>query len=78
MVEIGDHITAYGQTFKVEKIIYQSFWDRFGYDVEFLDDRGRYHHWKQAEDGGQLLKPEKKYIDAYGMDCTDIFRKYGY
>lgn len=78
MIKPGDYITAYGHTYKVERILYQDYWDRFGYDCEFIDDRGAYHHWKQWDDGGQVLKPEKKYIDCYGTDVTDVFKKYGY
>ena len=77
-IQIGDSITAQGYTFKVSKILYQDFWDRFGYDVEFLDDKGRYHHWKQSEDGGTVIRQKKRYIDCYGVDCTDIFEKYDY
>jgi hypothetical protein len=25
------------------------------YDVEFLDDRGGYHHWKSEFDGGRII-----------------------
>lgn len=77
-IKIGDSIKALGFTFKVAKILYQDHWDRFGYDVEFLDDKGRYHHWKQWDDGGEVIRAEKKYVNYYGTDVTDIFRKYGY
>lgn len=77
-IHVGDSISALGYTFKVEKILNQEWWDRYGYDVEFLDDRGNYHHWKQGEDGGEVIRQKKKIFDWYGTDVTDIFRKYGY
>ena len=77
-IEVGDSITALGYTFKVAKIICQDYWDRFGYDCEFLDDKGNYHHWKQWDDGGEVIRKEKRYINYYGSDVTDVFKKYGY
>ena len=54
-IEKGDKISALGYTFMVDKIIYQSWWDRFGFDCEFLDDKGNYHHWKEWDDGGAVI-----------------------
>ncbi len=53
-VRIGDSITALGHTFEVAKIIYQDCFNG-NYDVEFLDDRGGYHHWKSEFDGGRII-----------------------
>ena len=77
-IEVGDIISALGHAFTVAKIMYQDYWDRFGFDCEFLDDLGNYHHWKQWDDGGDVIRQEKTYTNCYGSDCTDIFRKYGY
>ena len=65
-IRSGDKITALGYTFTVDKILYQDYFgeqasaprgsDWYGYDIEFLDDLGRYHHWKQNQDGGMLLR----------------------
>lgn len=52
---IGDSITALGHTFEVAKIIYQDCFNG-NYDVEFLDPRGGYHHWKSEFDGGHIIK----------------------
>ena len=51
---VGDSITALGHTFKVAKIIYQDCYQG-NYDVEFLDPRDGYHHWKSEFDGGHII-----------------------
>lgn len=81
----GDAVTAYGKTYTVDRVLYSEYWDRYGYDIEFIDPRGGYHHWKQWDDGGDLVKKgdrsatreEKKLVNYYGDDCSDIFKKYG-
>lgn len=62
----GDRITAFGYTFTVDKILFQDYYgpreavhpcsDCWGYDIEFKDPEGRYHHWKQNQDGGYLTR----------------------
>ena len=54
-VYVGDSITALGFTFEVGEIIYQDYF-KGNYDVEFLDPRGGYHHWKSEFDGGHIIK----------------------
>ena len=51
---VGDIITALGHSYTVGKIIYQDYYQG-NYDVEFLDDRGGYHHWKSEFDGGRII-----------------------
>ena len=51
---VGDSITALGHTFEVAQIIYQDCFNG-NYDVEFLDPRGGYHHWKSEFDGGHII-----------------------
>ena len=51
---VGDSITALGHTFEVAQIIYQDCYQG-NYDVEFLDPRGGYHHWKSEFDGGHII-----------------------
>lgn len=51
----GDNITAMGYTFTVARVLY-SYKERIGYDVEFIDSYGGYHHWKQWYDGGELIR----------------------
>lgn len=67
-IKPGDRITAFGRTFTVGEIFYQEYWgeredapagsDCWGYDIEFDDVQGRYHHWKQNQDGGYLTRKE--------------------
>ena len=59
MINIGDKIRALGYEFEVAKILYQEYWERDGYDCEFIDSSGGYHHWKQWYDGGELIKAEQ-------------------
>lgn len=51
----GDQISAMGHTFSVWSILYQDHIDGM-YDVEFIDDQDRYHHWKECFDGGQVIR----------------------
>lgn len=55
----GDKITALGYTFEVDEVIYQDYY-MGNYDVEFLDVRGGYHHWKSEFDGGRVIKKGEK------------------
>ena len=52
----GDRITALGCTFEVDVILYQEHYDPEGYDIEFKDPNGVYHHWVQWADGGELQR----------------------
>ena len=44
-VEINDIVKVNGREYEVERVLYCEFWDRYGYDVEFIDTSGNYHHW---------------------------------
>ena len=49
----GDRITAFGYRFTVETVLFQDWYgEKDGFDVEFTDTKGNYHHWKQNQDGG--------------------------
>lgn len=48
VVQLGRH------SYTVDKVLGAEDWGRDGYRVEFIDNRGRYHHWKQYEDGGSI------------------------
>lgn len=76
IAEPGDKIRCMGITVTIDRILYQDHWR--DWDIEFIDTADNYRHWKQYFDGGELIPGEKKYYDAYGVDCTDIFKKYGY
>lgn len=54
-IQVGDSISALGFTFEVAKIMYQDFYDG-QWDVEFLDPKGGYHHWKSEFDGGKVIR----------------------
>lgn len=54
--DVGDKIVVEGKSVTISKILSQDYWDRFGFDIEFVDGRGQYRHWKQHEDGGELIK----------------------
>lgn len=56
IINHGDKISAMGFTFMVDQILYQAYWDGDGFDCEFKDSRGNYHHWKQWEDKGNLFR----------------------
>lgn len=64
----------------IKKVISSYIMDNGGVAVEFYDIHGNYGYYKQDCDGGEYVRKENKkvYIDSYGMDCTDIFKKYGY
>lgn len=53
-VKVGSIVTALGHSYKIARILYSECWERDGYDIEFLDPYGGYHHWKQWDDGGYL------------------------
>lgn len=78
--EIGDSICVQGRTYKIAKIISKDHYEREGWFLEFLDPQGHYHYWKQYCDGGEIIKQpqQKRLVNSYGTDCTDLFRKYGY
>ena len=73
----GDVITALGQSFTVWNILYQECFDDV-YDVEFIDDHDRYHHWKQAYDGGTVTRsgvPGTYYADVNNRDRIACIRE---
>lgn len=68
----GEKISALGYTFTVGEILFQDYYgprvdagasDCWGYDVEFKDINGRYHHWKQNQDHGYLWKKHENGIN---------------
>ena len=65
IIRPGDMIRAMDHMFTVGKILYQDYngdrdqacgGDCWGYDVEFLDTSGGYHHWKQNQDHGEVIR----------------------
>ena len=53
----GATITAHGLSFIVWLVLFQDLHARDGQrDVEFVDNFGRYHHWKEALDAGTVTR----------------------
>jgi hypothetical protein len=76
----GTVIKAQGTTATVDRVLYSEKWHD-EYDIEFIDAKGNYRHYKQWDDGGEVILPDKKkrpLVNQYGTDCTDIFAKYDY
>lgn len=72
----GDRITVRGPfswadtTYTVGTVLFQDWYgdrvragasDCWGYDIEFKDDNGRYHHWKQNQDHGIVERKSGQY-----------------
>lgn len=52
----GDQIKACGEFVTIKKILYQDYWESKDlWDIEFIDSKGNYRHWKQSYDGGQFI-----------------------
>lgn len=62
----GDKITAYNLTFTVDRILYQEYWKKEGFDCEFIDTKGNYHHWKQWQDGGNVSRWNGRVFETIG------------
>lgn len=70
---------VYGRNNRITiKEVISSYMDNGNIAVEFYDIHGKYGYYKQAFDGGEYVRKEKVYLDSNGVDCTDIFKKYGY
>lgn len=75
---LGARVTALGMTFEIAEVIGNFEWySDWGFNIEFLDPKGNYHHWKQWDDGGEIKLKKRKLVNYHGFDCTDLFEKYG-
>lgn len=58
--KIGDVVRVNGRDYVIAEITYQDFWERGadddGWMIEFIDNKGDYHYWKQYLDGGELIR----------------------
>lgn len=54
IAEVGDVVACKGIRAEIAKIFYQECYE--GWDIEFIDTKGVYRHWKQYFDGGELIK----------------------
>lgn len=62
-INVCDEIVCKNQRIKVANIITQdsyTFSDDVIHDIEFIDERGNYHHWKSNLDGGYIIRNGKK------------------
>ena len=55
LLKSGDIIVAMGISVVVKEIIYQDYFNG-KWDVEFVDSEGKYRHWKQEFDGGDVVR----------------------
>lgn len=68
IIKAGDVIRSGCHAYTVGRILFQDWYgpreavppcsDCWGYDVEFTDNNGNYHHWKQNMDGGDVVRKE--------------------
>ena len=57
LIREGDKIVCMGMWVVVGEIIYQNEYAHEGErDLEFIDSKGQYRHWKQHFDGGYVVK----------------------
>ena len=78
----GDRITALGISCVVDRVLYQDYYgsrsaagprsDCWGYDAEFIDTKGRYHHWKQNQDLGQIARWDGQAWRTYNVDGVPV------
>lgn len=54
----GDKVVARGKMFTVYIILAQDYYNG-AWDVEFLDEKGNYHHWKSDYDGGEAIRQDQ-------------------
>lgn len=61
----GDKVTALGLSFTIDRVLSQDYFgdappspysDFWGFDCEFIDTKGQYHHWKQNQDSGAAYR----------------------
>lgn len=61
VLQVGDSINSHGVTIKIGKILFQDAFEGYApeyngyYDIEFEDEKGKYHHWKSNLDGGEII-----------------------
>lgn len=71
----GDKIHCMGITVEIDRILFYDYYETW--DIEFIDTKGHYRHWKQDYDGGIFLPRKRQAFDWYGTDVTDLYIKYG-
>lgn len=73
----GSKIYSHGIVVTIKKVLYAEIATESHCDIEFLDEKGKYRHWKQSEDKG-YIECKNLYFSAYGIDVTSSFEKFGY
>ena len=75
----GDFVHFCGHTYQIGELLFSDWCGTWS--IEFLDTNGRYHHWNEYYDKGELIPAgvatKKRRINRFGDDCTDLFVKYG-
>ncbi len=56
VLEPGDTIVCKGIRAVIKEVVYQEYWDDYGFITEFFDTNGNYRNWKQGVDGGYVLE----------------------
>lgn len=54
-VEVGDKVRCQGRIWTISDIHNQFYSKNEGFFLEFYDDKGDFHYWKQYEDGGDII-----------------------
>lgn len=52
-IQTGDVVKALGHVYTIQNVLSQDVNDRYA-DIEFVDTRGNYHHYKSSYDGGEI------------------------
>lgn len=55
-VRPGDSVVVNGKTVTIFNIYEASYEPWMGWEVEFTDTNGKYRHWRQRLDGGELVR----------------------
>lgn len=74
----GDFVYFRGQSFEIAKILFSDWCGTW--NIEFIDTEGHFQHWNEYYDEGRLTQisaTDKRRVNRFGDDCTDLFLKYG-
>lgn len=58
VLEPGDTIICKGIKTIIKEIMFQEYWEGYGFITEFVDTNGVYRSWKQEVDGGKVIPKE--------------------
>ena len=73
-VTIGSEIfTRTGERACIDRILYQEIYTDYA-DIEFIDDKGNYRHYKSSFDGGYIRIYNA--FDLFGFPCSETVLQY--